>query len=46
MLDNNLQQDSLMSIADRLILSKDKVPAGAGSSGIVLALEGEVDCCC
>jgi hypothetical protein len=46
MLDNNLLTDSLMSIAESLILSKDGVPAGAGMGGAVLALGGEVDCCC
>jgi hypothetical protein len=46
MLDNNLLTDSLMLIADSLILSNDGVAAGAGRGGVVLALGGETDCSC
>jgi hypothetical protein len=46
MLDNNLLTDSLMSIADSLMLSKDGVPLLAATGGEVLGLVGEVNCCC
>jgi hypothetical protein len=46
MLDNNLLTDSLMSIADSLILSKGGLVVVAERGGVVLALGGEADCCC
>jgi hypothetical protein len=46
MLDNNLLTDSLMSMAESLMLSKDGVPLVAGTGGELLPLVGEVDCCC
>jgi hypothetical protein len=46
MLDNNLLTDSLISMAESLMLSKDGVPLVAGTGGEVLLLVGEDDCCC
>lgn len=46
MLDNNLLTDSLMSMAESFMLSKDGVPLVAGTVGEVLPLVGEDDCCC
>jgi hypothetical protein len=46
MLDNNLLTDSLMLMAESLMLSKDGALLLAGTGGEVLPLVGEADCCC